>query len=310
MYDDFLGRWFTIDPRAEDYYPLSPYAYCGNNPVNIIDPDGEFLGAILGAIGGLFRGIFTGKNIFKSIAHGFKMGLKIDNGLLQGNLFQVISRFTWELPQTLFGYTFSVMHNTTIGARSITYFRGATVVESNSRGWGAFTLGSYINGQQGITADPHNSLFQHEYGHYLQSQSMGWAYLPRVAVPSIIDEIANKGNHKYQSFEQDANRRAFLYFNKHVEGFYQTEDEYLANYDTYKKTGVNEGWNFYQNPLDVYHEGSISRGRYYDYKNPDHRALINGLRLNAMPYDYLFPYFASIYNSIYGRKHIKHEKKY
>jgi hypothetical protein len=24
MYDDFLGRWFAIDPRAEDYYPLSP----------------------------------------------------------------------------------------------------------------------------------------------------------------------------------------------------------------------------------------------------------------------------------------------
>jgi RHS repeat-associated protein len=50
MYDDFLGRWFTIDPRAEDYYPLSPYAYCGNNPVIYVDENGEFLHLIVGAI--------------------------------------------------------------------------------------------------------------------------------------------------------------------------------------------------------------------------------------------------------------------
>ena len=31
----------TIDPMAEKYYHLSPYAYCANNPVKYIDPDGE-----------------------------------------------------------------------------------------------------------------------------------------------------------------------------------------------------------------------------------------------------------------------------
>lgn len=30
----------TIDPHAENYYHLSPYVYCGGNPVNAIDPDG------------------------------------------------------------------------------------------------------------------------------------------------------------------------------------------------------------------------------------------------------------------------------
>jgi hypothetical protein len=29
-----------IDPMAEKYYSISPYAYCGNNPVNRIDPNG------------------------------------------------------------------------------------------------------------------------------------------------------------------------------------------------------------------------------------------------------------------------------
>ena len=31
----------TIDPHAESYYHLSPYSYCGGNPVNAIDPDGR-----------------------------------------------------------------------------------------------------------------------------------------------------------------------------------------------------------------------------------------------------------------------------
>ena len=30
----------TIDPHAENYYHLSPYSYCGGNPVNAIDPNG------------------------------------------------------------------------------------------------------------------------------------------------------------------------------------------------------------------------------------------------------------------------------
>ena len=34
------GRFTTIDPMAEKYYNTSPYAYCANNPVNTIDPNG------------------------------------------------------------------------------------------------------------------------------------------------------------------------------------------------------------------------------------------------------------------------------
>ena len=40
MYDPALGRWFTQDPLAEKYYSVSPYAYCNNNPIKLIDPDG------------------------------------------------------------------------------------------------------------------------------------------------------------------------------------------------------------------------------------------------------------------------------
>ncbi len=38
--DAALGQFTTVDPMAEKYYSISPYAYVGNNPVNAIDPDG------------------------------------------------------------------------------------------------------------------------------------------------------------------------------------------------------------------------------------------------------------------------------
>ena len=35
------SRFTTIDPMTEKYYNMSPSAYCGNNPINAIDPDGK-----------------------------------------------------------------------------------------------------------------------------------------------------------------------------------------------------------------------------------------------------------------------------
>ena len=38
--DPVLCRWDRMDPLSEKYYSTSPYAYCVNNPVRFIDPDG------------------------------------------------------------------------------------------------------------------------------------------------------------------------------------------------------------------------------------------------------------------------------
>lgn len=158
----------------------------------------------------------------------------------------------------------------------MSYYDGATAIEHYTNKWGAFTLGSFINGEEGLQADPNNSLFQHEYGHYLQSQEMGWGYLSRVGIPSLMSAIRKDDNHDYQLFEQDANRRAFLYFNENVAGFYKT----------YAEKDAARGWNFYNNPLDVHHNGSNSRLDYYDYNNEEHRLLLNRLTLNAYWCDY------------------------
>jgi len=40
-YDSDLSVWLSVDPMADKYPNLSPYAYCANNPVMLVDPDGR-----------------------------------------------------------------------------------------------------------------------------------------------------------------------------------------------------------------------------------------------------------------------------
>ena len=42
MYYPAIMRTTTLDPLAEKYYSISPYAWCGNNPVRNVDPDGRY----------------------------------------------------------------------------------------------------------------------------------------------------------------------------------------------------------------------------------------------------------------------------
>ncbi len=41
MQEFHIPRFTTMDPLCEKYYATSPYAYCNNNPVKYIDPDGK-----------------------------------------------------------------------------------------------------------------------------------------------------------------------------------------------------------------------------------------------------------------------------
>ena len=75
-YDAVLGRFTTVDPLAEKYYPTSIYAYCINNPVRYIDPDGRKI--VIGSWWGRFLA-FMGVDNYESKVQKDIAQLKKDN---------------------------------------------------------------------------------------------------------------------------------------------------------------------------------------------------------------------------------------
>jgi RHS repeat-associated protein len=47
MLDSRIGRWFARDPLEKKYPSISPYTSFGNDPINVIDPDGNELVEII-----------------------------------------------------------------------------------------------------------------------------------------------------------------------------------------------------------------------------------------------------------------------
>ncbi|HMM04302.1 RHS repeat-associated core domain-containing protein [Dysgonomonas sp.] len=79
-YESALGRFTSVDPLAEKYYSWSPYAYCYNNPLRFIDPDGKQIwpvGPLLGTSNPMIpmgRNISMMSNADKIVRVGSKSG--------------------------------------------------------------------------------------------------------------------------------------------------------------------------------------------------------------------------------------------
>jgi len=41
LYHSTASVWLSVDPLSDNTPGVTPYAYCVNNPIRIIDPDGR-----------------------------------------------------------------------------------------------------------------------------------------------------------------------------------------------------------------------------------------------------------------------------
>lgn len=73
---DTENAWTTPDPLAEKYYSISPYAYCGNNPLKYIDMRGDSLTLVGSNVQETLLAIYNG------LQNGTSTTMKFNNGIL------------------------------------------------------------------------------------------------------------------------------------------------------------------------------------------------------------------------------------
>ena len=80
-YDAAIGRFHTQDRFAEKYYPMSPYQYGANNPVNCIDVNGDSIIINKENINAFISAIYNG-------VENANFVMKFNNGVLDPNSFK------------------------------------------------------------------------------------------------------------------------------------------------------------------------------------------------------------------------------
>lgn len=96
----------------------------------------------------------------------------------------IISRLTWEAPQTFLGFLSAHVINT-VGNINVENNKGGTYIQIGRRKtWGALTIGSYMFGDSKFLST--QGLKEHEFGHVLQSRIVGPTYLLVIGASSII----------------------------------------------------------------------------------------------------------------------------
>lgn len=81
MDHELMTMWLSVDPMADKYPSISPYAYCAWNPVRLVDPDGNEIGDYYSESGKYLGsdGIEDGK-IYVAFGNDKEIQEKIKNG--------------------------------------------------------------------------------------------------------------------------------------------------------------------------------------------------------------------------------------
>ena len=171
-------------------------------------------------------------NFAKSVMGNFYLD---ENKSFFGQTWEGISRFTWEYPQQMFGYTYSSVRN--FWSDRVDLWGGATFVTNNGQDKAnGITLGSFINIDSWDSTEVYDSydsfdsymsdaknkmvymFYAHEYGHTVQSKKWGLLYLGVPGLCSLVNCMGNSDHGIYWT-ETYANTYGSAYFKKYYPDF-------------------------------------------------------------------------------------------
>lgn len=141
---------------------------------------------------------------------------------VMGRIAQMLMRFTWELPQTIFGWFYTLGRVFAGRVDRVDVTGGITFATcSHSSKWMGVSLGTFVDLWAPYELNEKNDdyvtsihLFMHEFGHTADSKRFGWAYLPVIGLSSLMSALG-KGDHSTYWTEIRANGHAKRYFSKH-----------------------------------------------------------------------------------------------
>ena len=87
-YNSDLSIWLSVDPMSDKYPSLSPYVYCANNPIKLVDPNGEEVGDYY-SFNGTYLGS-DGKNDNKVYQQSEKGDVTFGLGVLKQTSFEYV----------------------------------------------------------------------------------------------------------------------------------------------------------------------------------------------------------------------------
>jgi RHS repeat-associated protein len=214
-YDPAIGRWLSVDPLAEKLPFASPYAYCLNNPVVMVDPDGQypwpfwvrsFISSST-AGGGTFRGDGRGASTSMDVTSRVNYNFTYDGQKRTMSQGAFYSDFTLKYPQVLPGGGFiPAMVKTATPHKSVDNMQNLT----DRNGEALDTYGFHYWAKDPITPQLVTpALDVHGYLQLNEDLDKGvlsiWGYFKGDTFPSteafVIDQSGNKlflGAHKEQ----------------------------------------------------------------------------------------------------------------
>ncbi len=137
---------------------------------------------------------------------------------------QLISRFSWELPQSYIGFSWAMLTAIFSNLTRTHSLAGVLCIhtyKANQKLLLGLSLSPYIfiSGPDKHYNPASSSIFMHEYGHSLDSQRLGIFYLIAVGIPSIVSaaredwsSTKHTSKHEHKSYELRATRLAKAYF--------------------------------------------------------------------------------------------------